>query len=300
MENLKIHNPDGVLVNEPGLNWSKLPVSEGWSERAYKAGIQRCNPRFSYNIHDESGEQVQWGGTGVLLFDDFRTRQHGKMGSDPENLGRWTWARVQGREGKFLRLISGYKPVKNTTDEGSVYQQQLRYFRSRGTFEDPRTLFDLHLKHQLQEWLQEGDQIILGLDANEDVRNGPVRTMLHELGMKEAILSLNRPHQPPETNSKNNQRKPSDAIFTTAGIQPTQGGYTAYNTIMASDHRALWLDIPRTSTLGFNPPNLHKHEIRPVKASDPRSVNTYNKWVREGYKREHDMVPKNIALLKKL
>ena len=134
-----------------------------------------------------------------------RPRLFQKMGSDPTNLGRWTWAKIQGRNGHFLRVVSAYQPVKNTSETGSSYQQQLRYFREQGVHECPRTLFVRDLKHQIQEWLQEGDHIIVGLDANDDIRKSPVRKMLVDQGLKESVLSINAPSVPPETNYKNNK-----------------------------------------------------------------------------------------------
>ena len=54
------------------------------------------------------------------------------------------------------------------------------------------------------------------------------------------------------------------------------------------------------SALSFNPPNLHKKEIRAVRAGDPRSVASFHEWVKKGYKKNEDQVPKNLALLKKM
>ena len=131
--------------------------------------------------------------------DEARPRNHGKMGNDPTNLGHWTWAKTQGRHNHFLRVVAAYQPVVNNKETGSAYQQQQRYFRSVKEMRCPRQMFVQDLKHQLQEWLEEGDHIILGLDANDDVRDSPVQKMLVELGLKEAILDMH-PQDPPETN----------------------------------------------------------------------------------------------------
>ena len=80
---------------------------------------------------------------------------------------------------------------------------------------------------------------------------------------------------PPETCYKNNHRTPIDAIFVTPGIQPSQCGYMPYNAFMDSDHRALWLDVPFTSALGYNPPHLDHKMIKPVNSKDPRSVEKF-------------------------
>ena len=299
-EHLKLRMPDVTLVNDVGLCWPSLAPEDQWHERALSAHMPRHVARFSINSHEITSEKVQWGGTGIILMGEARPRLFQKMGSDPTNLGRWTWAKIQGRNGHFLRVVSAYQPVKNTSETGSSYQQQLRYFREQGVYECPRTLFVRDLKHQIQEWLQEGDHIIVGLDANDDIRKSPVRKMLVDQGLKESVLSINAPSVPPETNYKNNKGVPIDGIFVTPGIKPTRGGYSAYNEFMDSDHRTLWLDVPFTSALGFNPPNLHQHKMRAVKAGDPRSVECYNGWVRKGMLKEDNKVFKNLHLLKKL
>ncbi|MEM7375861.1 MAG: hypothetical protein AAF587_45150, partial [Bacteroidota bacterium] len=144
------------------------------------------------------------------------------------------------------------------------------------------------------------DHLVVGLDANDDILSSPIKEMFTEIGMREAILHENKPDQPPETNYKNGNGKPIDGIFVTAGIRPTQGGHTGYKVIMDSDHRTLWLDIPFISILGFNPPNLHKYKICPIKAGDPRSVEAYNSWIKEGYQKHDGQVWKDYQKLKQM
>ena len=182
LANLKDYNPDAVLMNDVGLHWKNLPMVDSWAERTL-TGFPPHKFRFSYNTHEDKQELVQWGGTGLLTLDQFRTRTYKQMGSDPHNLGWWTWARIQGRHNFFIRIVSAYRPCKNTSNLGSSYQQQLRYFRSRGEFRCPRELFDLQLQHQLQEWMAEGDHIIVGLDLNDDARTCPTTDMLRSLGI---------------------------------------------------------------------------------------------------------------------
>lgn len=244
--------------------------------------------------------KVQWGGTGILLFDEAKHRALGRPGSDPENLGRWTWVRIQGREGHRVRIVVAYKPCKNQQNEGSSYQQQLLYFWSRDNFECPLTLFDLHLKEQLQEWLTEGDQIVLGMDMNEYVRTGKTAQMLRELGLMDAILKLHRPEQPPETNYKNNTGRPIDAIFMTPGITPMAGGYMPYKAFMDSEHWALWIDIHFTSILGHNFPHMHRYNPSKVNPKDLASCRNFHRWVHKRFKQEDNQILKDLENLKRM
>ena len=53
------------------------------------------------------------GGTGLLVMNELRSRAHRHLGLDQENLGRWTWARIEGRAGHWLRVVAAYRPVIN-------------------------------------------------------------------------------------------------------------------------------------------------------------------------------------------
>ena len=69
----------------------------------------------------------------------------------------------------LAQVVAAYCPVINRSEMGSSHQQQLHYFRSQKDQTCPQKLFDKHLKEQLQEWIAAEDQIILGIDANEDI-----------------------------------------------------------------------------------------------------------------------------------
>ena len=193
LENVKLYDPDAMLYCDVGLNWTNLPIEDRWKERMAFSHMPRDKSRFSCNAHDDSPQPVQWGGTGICIMNELFSRVHGKMGSDPENLGRWTWARIQRRENEWLRVAAAYRPVKNTAETGSSYQQQLRHFRNQGDYRCPIKIFDEQFLHQLQDWLSQGDHIIVGLDANADVRSGPVKHLFNEAGMHECVLKINKP-----------------------------------------------------------------------------------------------------------
>ena len=69
---------------------------------------------------------------------------------------------------------------------------------------------------------------------------------------------------------------------------------------MNSDHRTLWLDIPFTSILGFNPPNRPKPPPRRLKGKDPRVVEKYNKTTKKGFARADRAIPRMIHELKEM
>ena len=108
--------------------------------------------------------------------------------------------RFRGRQGVHLRVISAYKPCKNRTGNHSVWTQQVNYFRKKGIQSpNPRVLFDKHLIQEMKIWVKQSDNIILGIDMNEDVRKGELAMQLRRLDMRDLILRQHKLMSPPST-----------------------------------------------------------------------------------------------------
>lgn len=106
--NLHDYHPNLVLMSDISLNWERIPVEDSWYEQTWNC-LPHHIPKFSYNTHEYTGDMVQRGGTGILAFDEAISRKFENMGSDPDNLGRWTWIKIQGCHGHFMWVISAYR-----------------------------------------------------------------------------------------------------------------------------------------------------------------------------------------------
>ena len=60
--------------------------------------------------------------------------------------------------------------------------------------------------------LQNGDNAILCINMNEDVKNGKLAIQLKELGLKDLILSTHPSESPSATFNRNNTQTPVDTI----------------------------------------------------------------------------------------
>ena len=89
-------------------------------------------------------------------------------GADLSGLGRWSWTRYRGRGNVTLRVISAYRPCQSRGPL-TVYAQHQNYFDSKDIEGCPRELFTAHLLAEVETWITQGDQIILMMDANEDI-----------------------------------------------------------------------------------------------------------------------------------
>jgi hypothetical protein len=81
-------------------------------------------------------------------------------------------ASVLRKEREALQVISAYQP--NGPDKGgpyTVYAQHLRHllYVDKDNLRDPWLVFLLNLKKQVTEWMQAGDQIVVGIDANNNL-----------------------------------------------------------------------------------------------------------------------------------
>jgi hypothetical protein len=95
------------------------------------------------------------------------------------------------------------------------------------------------LTSAIAEWKVEGDHVILGMDANEDVCGGEADLFFKKVCMCEVILKLHSESSPPETYKQNNKRQPIDGLWATPGITISRGGYLAFGKGCPSDHRGL-------------------------------------------------------------
>jgi hypothetical protein len=120
-----------------------------------------------------------------------------------------------------------------------------------------------------------GDIIIVGIDANEDVRGRTIKPFFAELQMHDAILSLHSTNCP-STNMMNTSSEPIDAIFCSRSILPIRAGFLSSKEGCPSDHIQLWADFDKADITGGPTDDLHIH-VDPLIASDLRLAEAYNR-----------------------
>ena len=93
---------------------------------------------------------------------------------------------------------------------------------------------------------------MLGMDANDDVRNGSVTKVLWEIGIFEAVVSNHKEKSVSTTCVKNTRRIPIDSICTSPGLSVLRGGFLLFHDVYGfqSDHRLVWANIYNKDLLG--------------------------------------------------
>jgi hypothetical protein len=161
---------------------------------------------------------------------------------------------------------------------------------------DPRAviLSDLRLFILKQQAL--GDIIIVGIDANEDVRGRTIKQFFNDLQMHDAILTLHSTNCP-STNLANESSEPIDAIFCSRSIIPSQAGFLGSTEGCPSDHVQLWADFDKNDLIGGQTNEFHLH-VDPLNTRDPRLVDAYN--LRSFSKLQESSVLQQLEVLDKL
>jgi hypothetical protein len=108
------------------------------------------------------------GGTLTSTVDRWSSRVF-KKDSDPSGLGRWSYQTLVGKQNTKVTTITGYQCVCNTSDEGSVWNQQSIYLKDRKsiTSPNPRKQFIKDLITFINQKRALHHDVILNLDANE-------------------------------------------------------------------------------------------------------------------------------------
>ena len=158
----------------------------------------------------------------------------------------------------------------------TVSEQHRRYLYSVDRDEEPRDAIYKDLFQAVTEWKNNGEHIIIGIDANEDTRTGTTLDTFRAMGMKDIILQTHGHRSPPATCAKNHSRQPIDAIFVMPGIRLAAGGYSAFNSGCPSDHRYLWIDISFHDAFGYSSPPLVSPAARRLQTKNPKMTLHYN------------------------
>jgi hypothetical protein len=151
---------------EHKINYQHKKNVNGFNQ-LFKGGEAAIHSIVAHNVH----ENVQQGGTSMILFGHLTQQLDGnESGKDPSGLGRWTVMTLQG-DGVWTRIICGYNPCgNNKLNSGTSYQQQKRYFVTvRKDLMCPRKKFHDNLIAQLKKWRDEGDRLVVCMDAYENI-----------------------------------------------------------------------------------------------------------------------------------
>ena len=282
---------DIFMMNEVGLNWRAVSADNQWVERT-QGNLNGSRTVFAHNTTEPKiTDAVQYGGVGIFANKEISHRII-SSGKDPTNLGRWSWIRIQGKEGHTVRIATAYRPWESP-GASTVFHQQARGLSQTGDHRNPIEALLKDLTEAILVWKEAGDHIIIGMDANEDVRDGEVNTTFEGLGLREAILDKHKDKSPPATQNRNTKRQPIDGIWISSCIFISAGGYLPFGDACQSDHRMIWIELQYSIAFGQRSPEIVKLKPKRLKTSDPRLIQKFNIQVKramrdKGFRKRYD------------
>ena len=283
--------PDAIGIIETNVHWKGVPVNHRLQERTM-GWWESININTAYYDSYKSKSPMQPGGVTLWSINKGAHRVT-EQGQDTRGLGRWAWTRYKGRNGVAIRYVAAYRPVLNKNGLLSVWSQQRSYFDDNDEDRCPREMFTIDLCAEIVKWQVSGDQVIIGLDANEDVRNGDFSRKLARLGLTETITAQHG-NCTPATYKRGSI--PIDGLYVSSTLRGLQCGYLAFEEQF--DHRCLWMDIPLTIAFGHSIPAIVTAKARRLKCEDPRIVRKYQDTLRD-YLAQHNLLEEAQELQRK-
>jgi hypothetical protein len=271
---------DIVAYNEHRLNMQDRHNVNGFSQ-LFKGGEAAIHSVVAHNVHENFGK-VQEGGTSLMAIKPLTEFiEHDQAGKDETGLGRWSIMTFKGDQGK-TRVICGYNPCCNSNPDSSTsYQQHRRFFVTRKKdLTCPRMKFWDDLVVKLQRWREDGNQLVVCLDANKNIYKkslGKSLTDIDGLAMKEVVGEF---IQITVGATYFWGSKPIDGIWATLDITVCNAcimpaGYGI------GDHRLFVIDFASWDIVGDMAPKVAQPASRRLNTKIPRAMAEYARLLEE-------------------
>lgn len=243
-ELIREYDADGLALCEIGVDPRQFKASQSI---ASILGMQEPHRSITATnrYQNKLGKKLQGGCAVAAAGEICQYVKATTGGNDPRQLGRWSSLILQSHPDHRTRIVSAYNVGKgNTKLLGSVYQQQLRYIQTNNLRISPQKLMREDFLSQLQQWLRQGDRILLYMDANEHVVSGPLCSGLARLGFTpnghRLLGSL------PNTHVEG--RECIDEVWSSFGLEVTAIQVQSFHQSIG-DHRSFLVDFTTRAQL---------------------------------------------------
>lgn len=276
---------DIIGIAEHNSNFYQMDQQDSWFERTDE-WWEGSKSVVAQNVHDTFPSPFLPGGVLSVALNKACHRCKG-VEKDPSGLGRWCTMVFRGSNGITLRVITAYRPCSiNNPGPRTAWSQQERYLLDQGDNRNPREAMLEDLVKYLTPFQAAGEQIIVMMDCNEDVRCEFIKSTFARIGLREAITE-NREGAADATYHRNTTRTPIDGIFMSESLFLQAGGYLPFG-YLPSDHRAIYIDILITNAFGFRIRDIPIHPQRRLKCDLP--------WVVTKFKQDYKHYIKQHSL----
>ena len=268
METNKIDIMGMVEVN---VNWKNLR-RKNTLEQIGRKWFEHTRTMASYNSHNRERGYSLPGGVASITSGPLALRALERQ-HDERQLGRWGSQKFQGKQGITIRFVSVYVPnVAQDHGKKRIFCQQQDVLLRLKIAGSVLTTFWKDFWNQVDEWLEQGEQLVIGGDWNERVTKDKFLKPFLDRNLLPAIQQKHGKNLPP---TYNRGRKPIDEIFCSSTLHIVSAGYSEFGSTKG-DHRPLWIDISKATAIGTQLPIPGVNKPKRLRCKDPRIVERYN------------------------
>jgi hypothetical protein len=170
-----------------------------------------------------------------------------QKGDDFRGLGHWCSTLLYMDKNHHFRIVSAYNVGRQAPQRDStIFQQQLRYIQNHQLSTTLQRLFTINFLAMLQVWHQQGDRLLIFMDMNEHILNGPLVKRMLGMGLEEAMHQHwgdIKPH------TYVGGKEPLDAVIYTPDLEVTFTLQLSFHKGVG-DHRTVLVDISTWSAIG--------------------------------------------------
>mmetsp|Transcript_5909 Transcript_5909/g.9058 ORF Transcript_5909/g.9058 Transcript_5909/m.9058 type:complete len:1660 (+) Transcript_5909:3576-8555(+) len=131
------------------------------------------------------------------------------------------------------------------------------------------------MQEKIQEWKNNGEQLIIGGDWNVPADSKFMQQFCTTANLKNAYNQVHNDNK--SITSRYPGSKNIDFILITAGIEIGKAGYTPQAGGASEDHRAMWIEVSFKSAMGIRIPKVIHPIINRINCQDPGEVNEFNR-----------------------
>jgi hypothetical protein len=212
---------------------------------------------------------VQYGGTCTVVTGKWTGRIE-SSGSDLHGLGRWSWIRINGKNGRKVTIVTVYQVCNqsiSTAGAKTAYAQQWHLLRQTGEkYSNPRKSFCNDLDAFLTPLQAAGDEFLVMGDLNEHL--GDFTSGMNAVVAKFGLVGSTAYHHGIEdevaTYSRSNNHL--DCILCSREIAPTIWlcGVLPFNFVISSYHRGVFINFDIEALFGGDPSQLMSAALRGI------------------------------------
>lgn len=277
-QSMKAREVDIFGLSETAVDWKKFHsnttcrqiISKFWDHSRFRGSTSAIAAPKMYKP----------GGTCMAVTGKW-TGRIDKFQSD-DVLGRWTSARLTGKHGRKVIIMTIYQVCKNSIQRAGpkqAFTQQWALLRSQDNENpDPRLQFAIDLDSFLEPYAAAGDEILIMGDFNEWLGSSDdtaLKDLIQKYGLHDVLGHYHDTDTEVATYKRGSKR--IDYFLATGPLTEAviRSGMLPFDELYSSDHRGMFLDIDVDAFLGGDPPSLMSRALRGVNSQSPKQSRTY-------------------------